>query len=530
MGEAGRGRRPGERLVTAPAMPAQRLFSSRRPLAFGFTTLALLVGGLFGWGTTASISGAVIATGQVDVETRDQVVEHIDGGTVGEVLVRNGDRVDVGDVLIRLDDTQLRSEESVLEGEYLDLVARRSRLEAEFGDAGAIVWVAELAERAARDPAVRTLLEGQRRLFEARRARQAGSVAQLRERIGQTRKQIASLQAQRRAVTRQQTLIARELDVQRDLFDQKLTRLDLLLGLEREAAALEGQAGDIEARIASARSRVAEIEIQILQIGTQRIEEAEGEARVTQARENEVRERLDAVRRRLERMEVRAPVGGEVFDMQVFARHEVVRPGEPILYIVPAETELVVRAQLEPIHVDQVYPGQEAVLLFSAFSARTTPEFEGRVLRVAADATYDERTGLSWYEVEFSMGRAVQPEAEMALEVWVTMAWETVSAWLPEIPDSWVAELPGDVPETAVAREAAPGESVGGTASLRTVPGATSASEAGEPVLAEHRHARDLALFPGMPVEAHIRTGERTPLSYLAKPLTDYFARSLREE
>ena len=520
--------------MSAPATPVERLFSSRRALTLGFMTLAVLGGGLFGWGTMASIAGAVIAFGQVDVETRDQVVEHIDGGTVGEVLVRNGDRVQAGEVLIGLDDTLLRSEEAVREGEYLELVARRNRLEAEFGDAHTIAWAPELAGGAARDRAVRTIVAGQQRLFEARRAGRAGSVAQLRERIGQARKQIASLQAQVRAVTRQQELIERELEVQRELFDQKLTQLHLLLELEREAARLDGQAGDIDARIAGARSRVAEIEIQILQIGMQRIEEAEGEAREVQAKENEVRERLAAVRGRLGRMEVRAPVAGEVFDMQVFARHEVVRPGEPILYIVPAGTELVVRAQLEPIHVDQVYPGQEAVLLFSAFSARTTPEFEGRIVRVAADATHDERTGLSWYEVEVAMGRAVQPEAEMALEVWAATAWETVREWLPEISDQWVPEIPDEwVPDAAESEPVA--ERAGETASGAHGGGADpriARAAAPQPASspAVPGHARDLALAPGMPVEVHIRTGERSPLSYLAKPLTDYFARSLREE
>ena len=516
--------------MSPAAVALERLFNSRRALTLGFAALAVLVTGVFDWGATASISGAVIAVGQVDVETRDQVVEHIDGGTVGAVRVRNGDRVDAGDVLIRFDDTLLRSEAAVRKGEYLELVARRNRLEAEFGDADAIDWDPALAGRAGRDPAARTIVEGQQRLFEARRAGRAGLVAQLRERIEQSRKQIASLHAQARAVKRQHELVVRELVVHRELFERKLTQLHVLLELEREAARLDGQAGDIDARIAGARSRVAEIEIQILQIGTRRIEEAESEAREAQAKENEVRERLAAVRERLGRMEVRAPVAGEVFDMQVFARNEVVRPGEPIGYIVPEGEELMVRAQLEPIHVDQVYPGQVAVLLFSAFSARTTPEFEGRVLRVAADATHDERTGLGWYEVELALGPAIQPETDMAMEAWAGAAWETFREWLPEVSDARVPELPAREPEPEPERasETASGTGGGGgAAGPRTglAAAAQPASSAAAP-----RHARDLALAPGMPVEVHIRTGERSPLSYFAKPLTDYFARSLRED
>ncbi len=497
---------------TRPVPP----FSPRRPLVLGFGTLVLLVGGLFGWGTMASLSGAVIAGGRVDVATRAQVVEHIDGGIVGEVLVRDGDRVKAGDMLIRLDDTLLRSEEVILEGQHAELVARRNRLEAEFNDAKAISWDPELARLAREGPALATILQGQERLYAARRASRASHVAQLRERIGQMRKQIASLQAQGRATERQQEFIARELEAQRWLYQQKMTGFGKYLELEREAARLEGQGGDLDARIAGARGRIAEVEIQILQIGTRRVEEAESQARTAQARENEVRERLASVRRRLGRMEVRAPVAGEVFDMRVFAPHEVVSPGEPIARIVPEETDLVVRAQLPPIHVDQVFPGQEGMLLFSAFPARITPRFKGRVLRVAADATVDERTGLSWYEVEVTMGRAIEPEEDLPIAAWARHTYDTVAGW---IRTSSAGRVAGGGKSDASARGNGPGS---GEVAGKSPPA--------RPPRAAPGHARDLALVPGMPVEVHLRTGERSPLSYLTKPITDYFSRSLREE
>ena len=298
------------------------LFPARRPLGLGFFWLALLGAGLIGWGAFATISGAVIAAGQVEVETRDQVVEHIDGGIVGEILVRNGDTVKAGEVLIRLDDTLPRSEAAILQAEYAELAARRNRLEAEFRDEDGIAWSPELSVLAKTDTAVGEILDGQQRLFEVRRTARAGQVAQLRERIGQTRKQIAGLEAQAAAAVRQSGFIARELEAQRGLFDEGLTQLSKLLELEREAARLEGQAGDIASRIAGAHGRIAEIEIAILQIGTRRVEEAEAEAREAQARENQVRERLAAVRGLLGRMEVRAPVAGEVFGMTVFALRE----------------------------------------------------------------------------------------------------------------------------------------------------------------------------------------------------------------
>ena len=485
-------------MPTAQAVGGASGYSSRRPLLLGFVTLAVLVAGLFGWGAATTIAGAVIAAGQVDVEMRAQVVEHEDGGTVEEILVRDGDRVASGDTLVRLEDAALRSQEALLRAEAVELTAWHNRLEAEYRGSGAVTWETWLVEQARTDGVTSDVLDSQMRLFEVRRASWAGQVAQLGERIGQMRKQIAGLKAQVDAVQRERVFVGRELDAQRSLFDKGLTVLARVLELEREAARLDGEAGDIDSRIAGARGRIAEIEIAILQIGDSRVEEAERQAREVQARENQVRERLAEVRRRLVGMEVRAPVAGEVYGMEVFAPGEVLQPGEPILRIVPDGAKLVVTAQLEPIHADQVRLGQEAVLLFSAFPARNTPEYEGRVKWLSADVVRDERTGLSWYEMELEVGRAVEPEEDLPLVGSASALYDAVATRLGIVPKG------GTEPEaaglTATAEPATPGDQL------------------------------ELALSPGMPVEVHIRTGEHTPLSYLAKPLTDYFRRSLREE
>ena len=432
--------------------------SSRRALSLGFGAIAVLVVGGIGWSVFASISGAVIVSGWVASESRNQVVEHIDGGTVSAVLVRDGDTVAAGEVLLRFDDVLPRSEEAILRAQYAELVAQRNRLEAEFRSADGVVWDVELAALGTADSEVAEILSGQQRLFRARIDARTGEVAQLRERIGQARQEIAGLQARAASLEQQGELIGEELTAKRRLFDQGAVDRSAVLALQRAAENLRGLAGANAAAIARTKGRIAEHEIQILQIDATRIEEAEERARAVQAKENEVREQLASVRERLGRLEVRAPVAGEVFGMTVFAPREVVRPGEPILHIVPAGAELVAVAQLAPIHVDQVYPGQPATLRFSAFSARTTPEFAGRVEQVSADALRDADRGLSWYQVEVSLG------------------------------------APADV-------------------------GGVSAAEPG-----------GLTLTPGMPVEIHIQTGERSPISYLAKPLTDYFLRSLREE
>ncbi len=437
-------------------------FSARKAVVLGFGGLGVLLAGVIGWGAFASIAGAVIATGHVAVEGRNQAVEHLDGGTVSEAPVRDGDAVEQGDVLLRFSDSLLRSEEAILQARYVEFAARRNRLEAEFRGEDAVSWDSELAALAAGDPKIREVLAGQGRLFRARKAAVAGEVARLRERIKQTGKEIEGLEVQAVALDRQSRLIARELEAQRALYKKGLTRISPVLALERAARGLEGRQGAIDADTARARGRIAEYEIAILQIDAQHIEEAEEEARRAKAGENETLEQLASVRERLDGMEVLAPVSGTVFGATVFAPGEVVRPGEPIMQIVPKESGLVVMARIAPIHVDQVFPGQEAVLRFSAFQMSQSPEFPGRVVRVSADAVQDADTGQSWYEVELAMAGDGEAEGDLLRDR---------------------AQLPGG-----------------------------------------------LVLAPGMPVEVHIRTVERSVLSYLVKPVGDFFERALREE
>lgn len=436
-------------------------FSVRRGLPLGVAALVLLCAGLFGWGSFATLSGAVVVTGQVEAEGGDRTVEHLDGGTVAAIPVRDGDRVEAGAVLVRLDGALLASEAKILEAELHELVGRRNRLEAEIGDADEIRWDAELLAA----PAARKALEGHGRLFEARRVSRAGLVRQLRERIHRIRRQIAGMEAQLRALKRRTDIARRDLKIRKGLSEKKLTPLPRVLEGESRVAALDGIMGETAADIEAAHAQIAELETQILQIDRRRIEESEAGMREAQSREHAVREQLEALRIRLGRLHVRAPSAGVVHDLSVSAVGEVLHAGEPVAKIVPEDEKFVVKARLEPIHVDQVWPGQEAILRFSAFSMQTTPEYTGRVARVSADALTDEQSNLSWYEVEVAIGRPVEPDA------------------------GWMKLFSGPRP-------------------------------APEP----------LALAPGMPVEAYLRTEARSPLNYLVKPLTDYFKRALREE
>ena len=378
-------------------------WGARGFIRFGLVCVLLLGGGFGTWAATAKLSGAVIAAGQLRVETNRQVVQHPDGGVVGQILARDGDRVEAGDVLLRLDDTLLRSELAALESQLYEIMARRGRLEAAQIDAEAPEFDPELIEIAATDPEVHKLIEGQRALFDAKRESTAKELEVLGEKILQLREQIIGAQAEVTALKRQSELIAKELVDQQGLFAKGLAQATRVLALEREASRLDGEAGQLKALIARHKGEISEIEIERLRKSANDREEAITELRELGFRELELKQNRLALRERLSRLDLRAPRPGVVHDMMVHALHSVVRAAEPVLYIVPSDTELVVDARIDPIHIDQIHRGQEAVLRFSAFNSRTTPEIFGVIHTVAPDIVEDERTQQSFYKAEVAI-------------------------------------------------------------------------------------------------------------------------------
>lgn len=428
-----------------------RRWSARGPLLLGFVTLVLLVGGLGAWSVVTTLSGAIVASGQIEVEQNRQVVQHPDGGVVAEILVSEGSVVTAGDMLIRLDGTLLQSELSIVENQLFELLARRGRLEAERDGAAAVTFPAELTETAKVRPDVQEVADGQVRMFAARAETLGQLIEQRGKRIAQIASQIEGITAQSASVTSQIALVRQELVGQQELLAKGLVQVARVLALERELARLEGQAGELTAARAEAEGAMTEIEIETVGLSSQRREDALTELRDVAARELELAERRRALVEQIARLDIRAPVSGIVLSMAVTTPRSVVRPAEPVLYIIPQDRPLVIAVRVPTIHVDQVHVGQDVRLLFSAFTSRTTPELQGRVVKVSADALTDERTQVPYYRTEISIN-------------------------------------PGEV-------DRFDGQ----------------------------------VLVPGMPVEAFIRTDDRTPLSYLVKPFTDYFNRAFRE-
>ena len=313
-----------------------------RHVILGATALVVLVGGVGVWSAFASIAGAVVATGQLKVESNRQVVQHLDGGVVKEILVKEGDVVEAGQVLVRLDDKLMAGELSIAEGQLYEIMARRGRLIAERDGLATPAFEKELLNAAQNNPEVASYLEGQERLYSARATSMKGQKEQLRERQAQILEEIAGADAQSVALTSQLELVGKELADLRGLLAKGLAQASRVLALERENARLLGQAGEIKANIARLKGQISEIEIQLLGLDSTQREEAITELRDFEYRENELREQRNSLVETLDRLEVRAPRPGRVLGMTIYALRSVVRPAEPILYIVPSDEELAV--------------------------------------------------------------------------------------------------------------------------------------------------------------------------------------------
>lgn len=389
-------------------MSAAQAWPARRPLILGLLTLLVLVGGFGTWSVLSSISGAVVASGRIEVDRNRQVVQHLDGGIVAEILVDEGDTVAEGETLIRLDADDLTSQLVITEGQLFELMARRGRLEAERDEADQITFDPELLKAAETRPDVKDLVEGQERLFTARRDTTAREIDQLAKRRVQIEEQIRGIQAQQQSMQVQLDLISEELTNQQSLLDRGLAQAATVLNLRRTQANLDGQLGELVAAEAQAEGRITEIEIEILKLGSGQREEAITRLRDLRYQELELAETRRSLRQRLARLDITAPVSGIVYGLQVHTPRSVIRPADPVLYLVPQDRPLVIAAQVAPTDIDQIYTGQQVTLRFSALDQRATPELFGHVTQVSADAFEDQGSGFSYYRAEIELNPGEQ--------------------------------------------------------------------------------------------------------------------------
>ena len=376
--------------------------SIRRHILVSLVVIVLLIGGLGTWAATSEFAGAVIAQGSLVVDTNVKKVQHPTGGVVAELRVRDGDLVSVGDVVIRLDDTQTRANLAIVSKGLDELAARRAREEAELEGREKVDFPNELTVRKD-DPEVGRVLSGEAKLFEIRRKTREGLKAQLGERVLQSEEEITGLIAQVGSKDKQIEWIKKELEGVRELWAKQLVQFSRVTGLEREQARLDGERGQLIAAIAQSKGKIAETKIQILQIDQDMRTEVGKDLADIRGKSAELVEKKVAAEDQLKRIDIRAPQNGMVHQLDVHTVGGVVSAGQQIMLIVPAADKLIVEAKVQPQDIDQLSIGQAAVMRFTNFSSRTTPEINGEVILVSADVTQEQRTGLSYYTVRIGV-------------------------------------------------------------------------------------------------------------------------------
>ena len=392
----------------APVLPpsvaqVQSLLSARKSVLLGGITAAVLVFGFGLWAVFTSIAGAIVASGQIEVAQNRQVVQHPDGGVVAEIAVKDSQNVKAGDLLIRLDGALVKSELAIVEGQLFEVMARSARLEAERSDGTTLTFPAELIELAKTRPDVAELMEGQQSLFVARAESVTKQSEQLQKRGAQIASQIEGVDAQIVALDDQLRLIKEELTDQQTLLAKGLAQSSRVLALEREESRLMGSVGELKSSRAQAEGRATEVELEVLRLAAVRREEASTQLRDIGAKVLELAERRRALTEQIARLEIRAPVSGTVLGMVVTTPRSVIRPAEPLLYLIPQDRPLIINAQVQTIHVDEVHVGQKVRVMFPAFSSRTTPELSGHIVSISADALVDERAQMAFYKAEIAL-------------------------------------------------------------------------------------------------------------------------------
>jgi HlyD family secretion protein len=388
-----------KRPLSAQAQAARR--SIRRNMLLGVSLVAVLGAAFGGWASTTELAGAVVAGGNVVVDSHVKKVQHQTGGTVRDLLVREGAQVTADDVLIRLDDTQARANLAIVNTTLAEHYARQARLEAERDDTESIDF--RLLSTVVLPDGIDKIVQSEQKVFDLRRTARAGQKSQLNERIGQLQEEIHGLKGQLEAKGKEIVFIQTELTGVRDLWRKNLIPIQRVTALERDAVRIEGERGTLISTIAQTKGKITETSLQIIQIDQDLRSEVAKELREIQAKIGEFQERKVSAEDILGKIEIRAPQSGRVHQLAVHTVRGVIAPGELIMNIVPDGDMLTVEVRIAPHEIDRVHYGQTAMLRFTAFDRHTTPELTGEVVLVSADASQDAKTGASYFAVRIAV-------------------------------------------------------------------------------------------------------------------------------
>ncbi|WP_210191742.1 MULTISPECIES: HlyD family type I secretion periplasmic adaptor subunit [Rhodomicrobium] len=393
-----------------PTIPPQvTVKTNARPwILFGMFWIVLIFVGFGSWAATASLSSAVIAQGTIMVDSKRKTLQHLEGGIVEQLMVRDGDVVNAGDVLVKLDPVRSRSMLAIVSSSLVKELAGEARLIAERDGSQTITYPAELTGDN-ETPETRLVIASQNAIFEARRASLQGEIAILEQRVSQLDEQISGMKSQRASKQRQMEFIEEELKGLRQLMSLGQTTKPRILALERSAAALQGEEGELLSNIARTGTAVGETKLQIIQRQQEFQKTVTEELETTQSKLRDLQERAVAARDVLKRINITAPVGGTVVNMVAHTVGAVIKPGETILEIVPDKDSLIAEVIIRPQDIDNVTLDQTAAVRLLAFKQRTTPLLHGAVSYVSADALENPATRQQYF-----LARIEVPDDEIA--------------------------------------------------------------------------------------------------------------------
>lgn len=379
--------------------------SLRRTQRAGIVVIAVLVLVLGGWAATASISGAVIAPGQIVVRSNAKKVQHLEGGIVLELNVENGHRVHAGEVIMRLDPSEPRARLAIIIAQLAELEVELKRLEAERDGHSVLEFPLELLKFMPKSE-IERIIDSQQKLIASRLEVLAGKKRQLAEQVNQIKNQISGMEAQQEGRKRQLSIAAAELETMQELLKDGLVQRNRVLDLEREKANVEGDIGRLVAEIAKLRGAVSEVGLRAIQVDDDWRSEVLTAIAEVRTKVGSLREQRQAAQERIDRIDVIAPQSGFVHELAIHTVGGVVGPGETLMLIVPESDPLVLRARVRPRDINAIWLGQPVRVRLLSFNQKTTPEVNGQVAMIGADLSTDAQSRIQFFEVDIVLNSA----------------------------------------------------------------------------------------------------------------------------
>ena len=393
----------GEIDMLPPDKLERRSWTIRKPLRIGLAAMFGLFGLVGAWAATFNISGAVIGKGQVQASADRIAVQHPVGGVVAEIRASNGDKVKSGDVVVRLDDSTLRSDLAAVESELFELLANEARLEAELDGRRTLSLHPVLQEAVLHNPALKSLLEQQQRQLGGRNSSLGTEVSLLQMQRNQTIDEARGVQAALAAKREELALLSDELAQAKEYLKKGYITRTVVTALQKDVIRARGENGTLAAKMAELQGKVSEQRLKTYATPLDARQLSADKLSLSRQQSRKLIESRNAIIYRLGMLDVRVPASGIVFDSKLLGPRSVIEAAKPIMSIVPNDKPSLVVVRVEATDIEQVHIGQDAGLRFTTFNKRSTPIIDGRVTAVSADAFLDEKTKTSYYFVDVKL-------------------------------------------------------------------------------------------------------------------------------